>query len=496
MKTFLRGQDLWQYVEENRKPTQLRPNPTQNQIRIHEEEAAKAPRTLSHIHAAITDLVFTRIMACETPKEAWDKLRSLEEVTQQEVLESLLERFETKISSLEDSEDLSEITLIKLVHVLQAQEQRRLLRQEDSSKGAMVASFKGKVVQGESKRFAGDKKGKEKTSNQWNKSGEIKEYSPCSHCKKKGHSEKKYWFRPNNQYRACKQFGHIERVCKNKPNQPPQQAQIVKDQRQNPESEQLFVPSYSTAQQNGVSERKNRIVMEMARIKRCKLDDKAMIGIFISYSSQSKAYSVYVPKTNKIHITRDVKIDENGVWNWEENKINEDSRSHPKKLVVNQDDEEERAESDDDVPIRGTRPLTEICERCNAIILEPTNYTEAAKSNTRRDAMKEELNMIEKNNTWEYVDKPANRKVIQVKWIYKRKLNPDGSVHMHKARLVVKAFAQHFGVDFSDTFAPVARHDTIRLLLALAAQFEWRICPLDVKSTFLNGWLNEEIYVE
>lgn len=140
--------------------------------------------------------------------------------------------------------------------------------------------------------------------------------------------------------------------------------------------------------------------------------------------------------------------------------------------------------------------MTEVYKRCNAAMIEPANFREAAKSEVWRNAMQEEINMIEKNGTWELVDRPKTRRVIQVKWIFKRKLRPDGSVYKHKARLVVKGFAQQYGMDFSDTFAPVARHDTIRILLALAAQFEWRIYQLDVKSAFLNGWLNEEIFVE
>ena len=104
--------------------------------------------------------------------------------------------------------------------------------------------------------------------------------------------------------------------------------------------------------------------------------------------------------------------------------------------------------------------------------------------------------MIEKNHTWTLVKRPADRKVIGVKWVFRTKLNADGSINKHKARLVVKGYAQIFGVDFSDTFAPVARLDTIRLLLAIAAQKGWKIYQLDVKSAFLNGLLEEEIYVE
>ncbi|XP_031281255.1 uncharacterized protein LOC116139730 [Pistacia vera] len=138
-----------------------------------------------------------KMQESESVKEYVDRLMNMvnkirllgEEMTDKRIFEKVLvglpERFESKISSLEDSKNLSHITLTELVHALQAQEQRRLLRQKDSSEGVMVASFKGKAVQRGSKRFAGDKKGKEKTNNQWNKSSGMKEYPPFSYCKKK-----------------------------------------------------------------------------------------------------------------------------------------------------------------------------------------------------------------------------------------------------------------------------------------------------------------------
>jgi len=146
--------------------------------------------------------------------------------------------------------------------------------------------------------------------------------------------------------------------------------------------------------------------------------------------------------------------------------------------------------------IRGTRSLSDIYQRCNVAVFEPAEYAEAERDKKWIVAMQEELTMIEKNDTWKLVERPPDRKVIGVKWVYRTKLNADGSVNKHKARLVVKAYAQIFGVDFSETFAPVARLDTIRLLLAIATQKGWKIYQLDVKSAFLNGFLQEEIYVE
>ena len=80
------------------------------------------------------------------------------------------------------------------------------------------------------------------------------------------------------------------------------------------------------------------------------------------------------------------------------------------------------------------------------------------------------MSMIQKNKTWELVDRPEGRKVIGVKWVFRTKLNADCSINKHKARLVVKGYAQIFGVDHFDTFAPMSRLDTTRLVLAVAAQ--------------------------
>lgn len=120
--------------------------------------------------------------------------------------------------------------------------------------------------------------------------------------------------------------------------------------------------------------------------------------------------------------------------------------------------------------MRGTRLLQDIYARCNVAICEPTTYSEAVKDDICIQAMNEQMEMILKNGTWVLVEKPVDQHIIGFKWIYKIKLNIDGSVNRFKAKLVVKGYAQIHGVDYWETFAPIARHDTIRLLTALAAK--------------------------
>ena len=103
---------------------------------------------------------------------------------------------------------------------------------------------------------------------------------------------------------------------------------------------------------------------------------------------------------------------------------------------------------------------------------------------------------LEKNHTWDLVDVPKDKDVITVKWIYKTKQVPDGNVHKHKARIVARGFTQQSSIDFNENFAPVARMDTVRIVLAIAAQNKWHVYQMDVKSTILNGYLEEEVYVE
>jgi hypothetical protein len=121
---------------------------------------------------------------------------------------------------------------------------------------------------------------------------------------------------------------------------------------------------------------------------------------------------------------------------------------------------------------------------------------EAMKEESWRKAMEDGIEVIENNRTWKLVDRPQDKEIIGVKWIYKVKYNVDWLVQRNKARLVAKGYSQQPGVYFHETFAPVARLDTVRALISLATQKGWLLYQLDVKSAFLNGELKEEVYVE
>ncbi|GJU34268.1 ribonuclease H-like domain, reverse transcriptase, RNA-dependent DNA polymerase [Tanacetum coccineum] len=148
--------------------------------------------------------------------------------------------------------------------------------------------------------------------------------------------------------------------------------------------------------------------------------------------------------------------------------------------------------------MRGFRTLNDLYENTEELLLaedEPKNYKEASSDQKWIEAMKVELDSINRNNTWELTTLPKGHKAIGLKWVFKTKKDANGNIIKHKARLVAKGYIQQHGIDFEEVFAPVARMETIRLLLAIAANNKWEVHHLDVKSAFLHGDLKEEVYV-
>jgi hypothetical protein len=271
MKTHLRAYDLWEVVETAAEPPPLQENPTVAQMRYHSEQVAKRAKALTILHSAVNDDVFMRISHLETAKQVWEKLeeeffgnertkqmqvlnlkREFEALKMNEaenindfmtkvmkvvnqirllgeqfldsrivekVLVVLPERFESKISALEESKDLSKIALTELVNALQAQEQRKLLRQEEASETALQVKHKGKAIatKGE-KKFVGEHSGKDTKKERFPK---------CGICKRTSHKESDCWYKgktpPPFQCRFCNKTGHIERFCRLKQQQQNQQ---------------------------------------------------------------------------------------------------------------------------------------------------------------------------------------------------------------------------------------------------------------------------------
>ena len=132
----------------------------------------------------------------------------------------------------------------------------------------------------------------------------------------------------------------------------------------------------------------------------------------------------------------------------------------------------------------------------SGFVSTPTSYTQAFKFHQWRQAMDLEFSALQNQQTWVLVPHSPNMNVVGCKWVYRTKLNADESLNKHKARSVAKGFHQVAGVDFAETFSPVVKHATIRIVLALAVNFGWSLRQLDVECAFLHGILQEEVFME
>ncbi|GAU29778.1 hypothetical protein TSUD_161830 [Trifolium subterraneum] len=236
------------------------------------------------------------------------------------------------------------------------------------------------------------------------------------------------------------------------------------------QSIKMFLTAPYSPQQNSVAERKNRTVLDMIRSmlksknmskelwaevvqcvlfmfridvhirnqRRTKLEDKSQKYIFIGYDEKTKGYKLFNPISKKVIVH----------------------------LV------------------------------CLLVDTENINLEEALRDEKWKTAMNEEIKAIERKNTWELAELPKGSQPIGVKWVFKKKMISQGEIERYKAQIVAKGYKQKAGIDYDEVFAPIARMEIIRLLISQAAQFKWPIFQMDVKSAFLNGVLDEEVYIE
>eukprot|EP00253_Pinus_taeda_P007619 PITA_07619 len=263
-----------------------------------------------------------------------------------------------------------------------------------------------------------------------------------------------------------------------------------------------------TPQQNGVAERKNHTLKELA--------------------NYVKGYRLIPFKSKNVIIRRDVKFDEN-ISAYEPSSANVPplsisstfehiSSSHdeseddnppppsqvpslapslPKWVHTTRDAAGDLAND----PIDQRRTCSQF-ERASSLLAQvsanydPNTFAEASGHPNWDVAMNEEYRSLLANDTWDLIPLPKGRKLVRCKWVYITKYEPDGKVDKHKACLVAKGFSQVEGIDYTETFSPVTKMNSVRLVLSLIASFKWEVHQMDVKSAFLHGDLHEEIYME
>ncbi|CAL8125961.1 unnamed protein product [Prunus armeniaca] len=235
--------------------------------------------------------------------------------------------------------------------------------------------------------------------------------------------------------------------------------------------------------------------------KRGKLDDKSVKCVLLGVSEVSKAYRLYNPVTQKIIISRDVVFDEGSSWNWS----NTVSESIPFDLDIN---DERRTDAQILEDILPNVPASENITKHEAQTYRDTMSNVSANEPSEGQPSNSDTQWIRKRPVWmiDYVsgdelsddDNVAHHALFADSdpVLFEDALNEKGEVDKYKARLVAKGYKQEYDVDYAEVFAPVARLDTIRLVVSLAAQNYWPVYQLDVKSAFLHGELNEKVFID
>ena len=261
-----------------------------------------------------------------------------------------------------------------------------------------------------------------------------------------------------------------------------------------------------------------------------KFDPKSSEGIFLGYSNNSKAYRVFNLKTLVVEESMNVAFDEskppskyidlvdkedgqqdnveNVIRQFENMDMGISPPNNPLELLETED------ELPKEVPIIRSHPLDNVLgdltkgvqtrSQVQNVVnhlsflsqIEPKTAKEALLDEDWISAMQDELTQFTRSKVWELVPQPENTSIIGTKWVFRNKLDENGTVVRNKARLVAQGYTQMEGIDFDETYAPVARIESIRMLLAFACHKDFKVYQMDVKSAFLNGILEEEVYVK
>jgi len=246
--------------------------------------------------------------------------------------------------------------------------------------------------------------------------------------------------------------------------------------------------------------------------ERKKLDSKAKRCILLGYGADTKGYRLYDPEKRRVFYSRDVVFCEE-----KEDEIKEEPKVEQE---VKEEDEEEclvefdchsgESETTDEKDAqpqlrrstRDRRPpdyYGEWVTVANAEMREPKTAKDALACDDKvkwREAMNKELESLKQNKVWDLVELPKDRKPVGSKWVFKLKTDADGNVERYKARLVAQGYAQQYGLDYDETFCPVVRFESVRTVIAMVTQHGLKLQQMDVTTAFLNGELQEEVYMK
>lgn len=250
------------------------------------------------------------------------------------------------------------------------------------------------------------------------------------------------------------------------------------------------------------------------QIPKKKRDDKkfgktSKRGIFVGYENITGNYRIWIPEEKRIEISRDVEFREVAVpealidlsQGEDKTEVLQEKEPEEEEHTQEENQEKQREESKSTYQLRNRATIqapqrfTYLCQRT---LIEPNSYDEALQVPEKENwikAMDEEMDSHRKNCTWKLVEPNQDIKPLSAKWVYCVKNKANGEVDRYKARLVIKGYEQVYGVNYTETFSPVVRYDTVRLLLWMAAADNLEISQFDCKTAFLNGELEESIFM-
>ncbi|KAJ9560030.1 hypothetical protein OSB04_005190 [Centaurea solstitialis] len=248
-----------------------------------------------------------------------------------------------------------------------------------------------------------------------------------------------------------------------------------------------------------------------------KLKPKSDKCFFVGYPKTTVGYYFYNPEENKVFVARNGKFLEEKFLSLENTRkdvdlqvVDEESTTPVVEPEIQHNNVEPQSKPIEEVQTQDLRRSSRVRQEPDRYLgflvsqdsgdlNEPTSYGEAvsgSESEQWQEAMKAEMQSMYDNQVWELTDLPQHCKAVGRKWVFKKKTDMDGKVHTFKARLVAKGFTQTHGIDYDETFSPVAMLKSIRILMAISAYFNYEIWQMDVKTAFLNGKLTEDVYME